>query len=278
MSWPTLIESKRVIDWSWFQNSGWPFYKPFDVEAFLLEHLEVEAAILRFCWPDGSPDKHYPYYYDEFTRLRVPVMGYGWPNSNYPVTRTMDHWKAAMGDRVPKVVFSDWEETDALQGTKGQLTDLMRNHDAGVSLAFPGIIHGNYSRAHWLDQHIIPSDWLRQQLWWLAHWIYPPPEFNRQAKSFSELDGLLPIDNNFTPFRGNLVQIPADKVVGWQASSKFAIVPRGTSDGGYFKRSFLDPIFGQEPPPPPPPDEGPIPIELLFPAGKAEVTITELEV
>lgn len=270
MAWPRLDKSRRTIDWSWFNAKGWLIRKPLDVEEYLARHA-VEVAVLRFCWPSGAPDPYYPIYFDAFQAAGIPVMGYGWPNGKVSLLQTMENWKRALGDRVPEVLWSDWEEADVLDHlNQAALGDWIYRHNEQVDLTFSSI-HGNYSRAYWLDEQVgRKSAWLDALLWWLAHWIWPP-YLGRQAQSFVELDALLPIDNNFTPFRGNIVKLPEARVVGWQATSKLD----GHGDGGYFKRSFIDPIFNGEEPPPPP---VPISVDLSYPVGALDVTLTEVEV
>jgi hypothetical protein len=199
-------------------------------------------------------DKHYAHYYDGFTRNGKKVMGYGWGNGQKSVAAVMEDWKRALGERIPVVIFKDWEEASVFQGlTPSRMTDLIRATEDAAMLNFD-VGHGNYSRANWLDNRVVAGDWIHELLWWLAHWIYPP-SLGRQARAFVELDLCLPIDNSFTPYRGSIVKLKESKVGGWQASSRLQIVPRGTSDGGYFLKTFLDKYFGGGPPPGPGPEE-----------------------
>lgn len=270
MPWPK--ECERYVDWSFYQNHGWPLYKPFDIDAFCAAHPEVDGAVLRFCWPNGSVDQNYTHNYDGFVRNGKRVMGYGWPNPQKHVSFVMEDWKKALGERIPKVIFKDWEEASTFVGkTNGQLTDCMKATEFAAKVAFPDSVHGNYSRAAWIDKRIIVGDWFHTLIWWLAHWIYPPPDFKNQATSFSELDALLPIDNNFTPYRGKSIR--KDNVIGWQLSSKGLIVPRGTSDMDYFLLDFTDPIFNGGTPPPPPPEK--TEIEVKYNPDDAVIKLTE---
>lgn len=251
MPWPALAECERFIDWSWYQNHGGLLRKPFDVNAFCDAHPEVDGAVIRFCWPSGAVDKHYAHYYDGFKANGKKVMGYGWANGMKAVADTMEDWKTALGDRIPVVIGKDWEEASVFAGmNRGSMTDLIKASHELAQITFPDSEHMDYSRASWLDVHVLAGDWINDRLWWLAHWIYPAPDFADMAKSFAEIDTMLPIDNNFTPYRGRIVNIPLSQVIGWQVGSRFEIVPRGTSDGGYFLKSFLDQHFGEGPPPP----------------------------
>jgi hypothetical protein len=280
MAWPELSRCERFVDWSWFQNKGWPLHQPFDVDAFCRDHPEVDGAVLRFCWPSGAKDEHYDHYFDGFQRNGKKVLGYGWPNPTKSVTSVMNDWMRALGSRIPPALFSDWEETGTFNGkTKAQITEHLRVMHLEARQAFPDQAHGMYSRAAWLDAHIIVADWFHEIRWWLAHWPFPPPDFNDQASTFAELDAMLPIDNGFTPFRGSAVKIRQENVVGWQASSRLAIVPNGRSDGGYFLKSYLLPLFQDDDDdtiPLPPPDVQPIPIRLEVPAGRTEVEVVEV--
>ena len=266
MPWPSLAESYRITDWSYFQAKD-VLNRPYDIDLYCNEHPEVDGAVLRFCWPDGTKDQKYDHYYDGFTANGKIVMGYGWPNVWRTVQRVVDDWLKAMGNRVPKVIFGDWEEASSITGASAaKITDHMKALNVEKHNRIP-VVHGEYSRAGWLDGNVIASAEIRALNWWLAHWIYPPPDFKDEAKSFSELDALLPIDNNFTPYRGKIVLIPEASVKGWQATHTLTM-PRGSLDGGYFKRSFIDPIyFPQQPPQPPQP-----PAEKAIVKVKATVT------
>jgi hypothetical protein len=275
MSWPK--ECKRFVDWSFFQSKNY-LGQAIDVDQFCKDHPEVDGAVLRFVWPSGYKDQKYDHYYDGFTNNGKMVMGYGWPNPKKSVANVIDDWEAALGKRVPKAMFGDWEEVSTFDGkSPAQLTDHMRALHVEKSSRFPTVIHGEYSRAAWLDKHIIGNAFTRALNWWLAHWIYPPPDFRDEASSFSELDALLPIDNNFTPWRGKVILIPVESVVGWQASHVLDILPRGKSDGGYFTNAFLDLVFNggtTEPEPEPEPTEK-AEIEVKVTKGEADIKVVE---
>ena len=255
MPWPILTLSGKAVDWSWYQNDGIdPYYRPFDVDAFCSAHPYIEFAIIRAVWPNGTTDQHYAHYYDGFYKNGVRVAAYLWPNPQKTIPAMIADWKRALGDRIPKLLVYDYEEATTFIGkTASQLTSLMTSVWGAVPLAFPDQVHINYSRGSWLNARIIQGSWINEIRWWLAHYIYPKPDVALQAKSFAELDALLPIGNNFTPYRGTL--ITEANVIGWQFSSKGALVPRGSSDMDYFLRSFLDPIYQDAPPPPPPPPQ-----------------------
>ncbi len=273
MPWPALSECYRFVDWSWYQNKGPAgLYRPFDVARFCAEHPEFDGAVLRFVWPNGAVDKHYAHYYDGWMAENKIVMGYGWPNPTKSAVSVVQDWKRALGERIPKVIWGDWEEASTFEGkTKGQLTSHMRALYDAKKTYLQDVVHGEYSRAGWLDQRIEALAEIRAYLWWLAHWIYPPPDFKDQAEQINELDVLLPIDNNFTPYRGKVILIPVEKVKGWQGSSRGKIVPRGTSDMGYMLRSFVDPIYNGGTPPPPAPEKAIVEVKATVTQGNAEI-------
>jgi hypothetical protein len=271
MSWVSLNDSVRTTDWSYFQYDR--AYRAHDIDKFCSDHPEVGAAVVRFCWPSGVKDARYDHYYDGFTRNGKIVMGYGWPNPRKSVGRVIDDWMDAMGDRVPKVILGDWEDVSTFEGkSPAQLADHMKalNHEKHFRL--PDVVHGEYSRGGWLDLNMLMSAETRAYNWWLAHWPWGAPDFKDQAHTFSEMDAWLPIDNNFTPYRGRIALIPESSVVGWQATSQLDYLSRGWLDGGYFKDSFLNPIFGggATPPDPPDPTEKAI-VEVKVVQGEAEI-------
>lgn len=286
MPWPELQECERWVDWSWYQNHGLlalPPRKPFDVDAFLDAHPYIEGAIIRAVWPNGSPDQHYAHYHDGFLRNGRRVAAYLWPNPRKSVAGQVEDWKRALGDRVPKLIGFDYEESSTFQGISNQqLTTLMRTIADGFDGWFPDQqTMQKYSRGSWLDERIIPGPWMGELFWWFAHWIFPQPDVRRQARSFAEIDSLLPIDNGFTPFRGRTTGIPPEMVVAWQFSSRLEIVPNGTSDGDYLLKSFTRQVYdGPAPPPDPDPDPDPgqrLSIEVRVPQGKVDVTVTEVD-
>lgn len=273
MPWPTLNECERWVDWSWYQKDL--LNRPFDVDSFLELHSEVEGAFIRAIWPGGAKDSKYGHYYDGFKKNGRKVAAYLWANPNKSFSRVMDDWEAALGDRVPPLLGRDWEEQSGYSGKSDQfVTDNMKGTIEAAEMRFPNAVWIDYSRAGWLDSRIIHGSWMDKLIYWMAHWLYPPPGFNRQAEAFSEVDALLPISNNFTPWRGRNHGITIAQVKGWQISSRGKIVPRSTSDMDYFLKSFLDPIYGDgNGQPPTQPD--PIPVEVRVPAGKATVTVIE---
>jgi hypothetical protein len=189
MPWPAADQNEQWVDWSWFNNHGWralPPYKPFDVDKFCALHPECEGAVLRFVWPSGKPDQHYAHYYDGFTRNGKKVAGYGWAHPFKPVADVMESWKVALGERVPKLIGTDYEDVTDWNPTKAQWTSTLQSTWEAQQLTFPNAAHMSYSRASWLDLHIIPGDWFHDILWWLAHWIFPP-SLNRQARHWNEI-------------------------------------------------------------------------------------------
>lgn len=265
------------MDWSWFNNHGWralPPYKPFDVDKFCAEHPEVEGAVIRFLWPSGKVDKHYAHYYDGFTRNGKKVAGYGWAHPFKTVADVMESWKVALGDRVPKLIGGDYEDVTDWNPTKTRWTNTLQNTWEAQQVTFPDSAHMSYSRGSWLDDHIITGPWFRDIKWWLAHWIYPVTT-GKQAAHWREIDELLPIDNDWTPFRGRVVKIKQENVIGWQGSEQGAIVPRSYSDLDWMLKSFIAPIYNGGVPPVPP-GLDPVPVEVVVPADKTTVTVREV--
>lgn len=273
MSWPKLSDCIRYVDLSYFQNQGWPLHKPFDVDVFCAENPEVELAIVRFIWPGGAPDRHYAHYHDGFQRNGVWTAGYGWGNPTKTVTAVMEDWRAALGDRVPPLVARDWEEASTFTGVSDRaVTDHMKAMVQACPVAFPSVEAWlDYSRGRWIDDRVLAGPWFQDLDWWLAHWIYPP-NLGRQAYGFAETDPLLPVGNDFTPYRGQHVAQKAVKA--WQISSWGKLNPFPRIDFGYALRSYVEPVFtGQAPEPDPEPD--PVPVEVRVPAGKVTVTVKE---
>lgn len=251
MPWPDENLCVRGVDWSWFQNDGSDLHRPFDVDAFCIAHPDIELAIIRAVWPNGVTDPHYVHYFDGFTRNGKRVAAYLWPNPQKTIPAMFADWKRALGDRVPKLLAYDYEEATTFIGkTSSQLTVLMRSVWEAAPQNFPSQVHMNYSRGSWLNARIIQGTWINDMRWWLAHYIYPKPDVALQAKSFAEIDALLPIGNSFTPYRGNMIL--QEQVIGWQISSKGQIVPNGTSDMDYLLKSFVASVYGVEVPPPSP--------------------------
>lgn len=284
MSWPNLEGSVKAVDLSWYQNTGWPLRKPFDVDLFCAENPDVELAIVRVNWPGGSPDQHFAHYYDGFERNGVKTLAYVWSNVNHTIQQIEANWKRALDGREPKALLPDHETWSGNENaSKLVLTrDLHRSVELAERLFSGEVVvktsSNPYSRGGWLDAHIIPSAQVDGYKWWLAHYPYPPQYGgNRQVTSFDEMDPLLPIDNNFTPWRGRVHSIPSENVVGWQFSSKGALEGAlGSIDLNYFRRSFVETLFDEQPPEPPePPPAEKVPVEIVVPAGKVNVTITE---
>ena len=253
MAWPDESLCERWVDWSWYQNDATDLHRPFDVDTFCAAHPYVAGAVIRAVWPDGSPDKQYPHYFDGFTRNGKKVAAYVWPNPRKTTALMVEDWRRGLGERIPKLIGYDYEEAATFAGTNPtQRTSLLRASWAAGLAAFPGPAHINYSRGNWLTANIIVGDWIHEMKWWMAHYIYPDQVEPLKATHWTEVDRMLPIDNGFTPGRG---PIHVENVVAWQFSSGGMIVPRGTSDMDYFLKSFVDPIYGGTQPPLPPLDD-----------------------
>ena len=281
MSWPEASASELWVDWSWFNNHGPKLFgkshKPFDVDAFMELHPETEGAIIRALWPSGLKDPHYDFYYDGFKRNGVHVAAYLWPNPRKSLNAMIEDFKRALGDRMPPLLGYDYEDTSTFEGKSNrELSSLMDRLWDRVHLEWPNSTHVNYSRASWLDAHINTGPWFHEIKWWLAHWIYPPGLGSRQARHWDEINAVLPIDNDWTPWRGSRVRIRLENVVAWQGSAQGKIVPKGYSDLDWFLKSFVGPIYNGGELPPPPPDPELLPIEVVVPARKTIVTVTEV--
>ena len=272
MPWPDETLCERWVDWSYYQNDGSLLHRPFDVDAFCAAHPDIQGAIIRAVWPEGTTDQHYAHYYDGFTRNGLKVAAYLWPNPQKLVPQVVEDWRRGLGDRVPKLIGYDYEEASTFVGASNSLvtSTLRASWEAGQAV-FPGAVHINYSRGSWLDARVTGGDWLNTMRWWLAHYVYPVPDLAQTATSFEQIDARLPIDNGFTPSRGKYIRV--ENVVMWQFTSRLTIVPKGTSDGDYMLTSFSREVFGGAPPPPPEPK---LPIEIRVPAGKTDVTVTEI--
>lgn len=277
MPWPKLHHLGKAIDISWWQNQGWPFYTPMDLAAVLAANPQVELVIMRAVWPDGSKDQHYDGFYDAASSAGRRVSAYLWPNPVRTLSQVIEDWKRALGDRVPPLIGVDYEESSTFEGvTKGHLTTRLRDAYEAVETTFDATAM-NYSRANWLDGHILAGDWVGAMNWWLAHWIYPPT-LNRQAQNYAEVDALLPIDNSWTPYRGGVIKIPEANVVGWQFTSQGRLSPWTKNlDLDYFKRTFLSEVYGSsgDDPEPPPDEPELVPVELRVPKDRVTVTVTE---
>lgn len=275
MPWPTIAESIKAIDISYYQNNGGLTRQPFDVDAFVAANPDVGLVIIRALWPGGSPDPHYPHYFDGFTRNGVRVAAYLWPADP-------SKWLAALGDRVPKLIGSDHEDWSGNSDmTPAQLTAELHRTQDNLRLSFPAatvLAKTPYSRGSWLDANIQPSTRVNEYDWWLAHYPYPPYlGGTRQATSFAELDSMLPIDNGFTPYRGRVHNITPDKVKGWQASSRGQLPGiKGAVDLGYWLRSFVAGVYDEpEQPTPPPTDRPKVEVTVKFNLSEVDVTMTQ---
>jgi hypothetical protein len=274
MTWPLADQSERWVDWSWYQNDGTLFHRPFDVDAFCAAHPYVEGAVIRAVWPDGTPDKHYPHYYDGFERNGKKLAAYLWPNPRKTIATMVDDWKRGLGDRVPKLLGYDYEEASTFVGkTNQELTSLMRASWEAAHQHFPAQSHVNYSRGSWLVSRIVAGDWIHVMKWWMAHYIYPDQVLPLLAAHWSEVDAMLPISNTFTPGRG---PVRVENVVAWQFSSGGKIVPNGTSDMDYFLKTYVALVYGQPMPPPPPPPASDLPLFLRQRAGQLDGVATAL--
>jgi len=269
MPWPSLDQNERWVDWSWYQNDGTTQHKPFDVDVFCRNHPEVDGAIIRAVWPDGSTDQHYEHYYDGFLRNGKKVGAYLWPNPQKTIANMLKDWNTALSGRLPKLLAYDWEEASTFLGkSNAQLTSLMQSLWAALPGFYGEQTHIFYSRGSWLDSRITVGEWFHSIKFWLANYIYPDDNPPLMATHWSEIDKFLPIDNGFTPRRG---PVKVENVVGWQFSSFGKIVPNGTSDMDYFLKSFVGPIYG-EPVPVPSPK---VPIEIRASLDKVDIRIVD---
>jgi hypothetical protein len=245
MSWPTLAKSIKYTDWSWYQHqddgTAW------DPAEFVELHPEIDLYILRACWPSGAVDPHFTTYYDGFEATGKKVGAYVWPNTNKPIAETKEDWKVALDGRVPRLLIEDFENHKGNAGVdpKALTYNARVSLEAGQAM-FPNSTVAPYTRGYWWDANILHG-WEGDYEFMLAHYPYLVYDLDldkwRLAHTFEESDPCLPVDNNFTPYRGKNVQL--EQVIGWQLSHHgvFAPINNGRLDFGYFRREIVERIY-----------------------------------
>src|SRR3989304_6283702 len=159
MPWPSLDQNERWVDWSWYQKEV--SEQPFDVDVFCRNHPEVEGAIVRAVWPDGSVDQKFAHYYDGFQRNGKKVAAYLWPNPQKTIANMVKDWNTALSGRLPKLLAYDWEEASTFLGkSNAQLTSLMQSLWAALPGFYGEQTHIFYSRGSWLDFRITAGELL----------------------------------------------------------------------------------------------------------------------
>lgn len=251
--WPSLAECVKATDWSWYQNLGPDHdHRPQDAEAFVEQNPEVDLYIIRAVWPNGAPDKHFPYYYDTFYDAGKRVAVYLWPNPTKSIPTTIENWKRALDGRDPPLMVEDYELKWFKQAA--ELTANARGTLSAAQQEWPLAWHMPYSRGYWWDANMLHG-WEQDYKFWLAHYPYFTynPRLGKwvQASNFAEVDYKLPISNNFTPYMGKTIQ--PNQVVGWQLSEKGVFAPLTCKlDFGYWKKAFVDQAFNYDVPIPEP--------------------------
>jgi hypothetical protein len=256
MSWPEKSSVVNATDWSYFQqiNQHTP-PRIIPIESFCAANPTLEVFILRACWPSGLPDPLYPLYYDALTAAGKKVAAYLWPNVTKKIGVTEENWKAALGDRVPKLLMLDFEEP-RYGATKDQLTDNADDSLEALAALYPGRHVIGYCRANWWEAFInrkIEAHWK----WILAQYPLPFPDGEggfRQYRTHAELAKHLPIGNSFTPYMGKTGRFTHANVIGWQFS-EYGYLPGWTRrlDLDSLKRDFVLQVFGEVAPTPPVP-------------------------
>lgn len=270
MTWPAIDKIVETIDWSWYNNQGPDHdYLPYDVDEFVDKNPNVHVIILRTNWPRGGKDAHFQYYFDGFTRRDKKVLIYFWSSPHLTMEQNKENWKRALDGRKVKGAVKDVELTWNL-GKTALTVHETRALDAADE--FFGYEVDTYSRAGFIDASLEFGSWLGSRKIIVAHYplFFPCGNTWRQAYNHAEVNSLLPIDNNFTPYLGHNLQ--KDKVVGWQFSCKGKL--SGTTSGtdlDYLTREYVMSKFPNEIQQP----ADKLPIELILPKDKIDLTVTE---
>lgn len=247
MSWSAIDQCEEWIDWSWYNNQGPDYdYVPYDVDEFIDKNPNIRGAILRINWPSGKPDAHFQYYYDAFTRRGVKVLIYFWTSPLISLNKNFEYCKQSLDGRKVYGAIKDIELHWNMDRTT--LTTYEQSALGGADKFF-GVQVDVYSRAYFINDYMVCGSWLTERNIIVANYklFFRIPGTNkwRQAENHTEMNGLLPIDNNFTPYLGSC--IPEKKVAGWQFSEKLKL-PGTTSgsDGDYLKKWYVNSKFDIE--------------------------------
>lgn len=262
MAWPVVGELIKAVDVSYWQR-GWQSNPPFDVSEFVDRNPEVEFVYPRAASSWRAIDIDFAHYYDGFQDQGLRVAPYVNMNPYYSVAQMIETWKAAFRDRKPKMALLDCETSAGKSGEECM---------AWIYACLNEV-------RNWLPEtkwNIYTADW-----WWsprvtdeyiakfadeqfvVAHYpnfVQEPDGDWRQAEHWSEVDDLLPIDNNFTPLLPK--GVTPRKCKGWQFSERGKLHPVHDAGGqpridlNYFKRNYILKVFGEadeEPEPTPTP-------------------------
>jgi len=275
MSWPALTELVKAIDVSKHQNSTWddPDPTPGRINWSVLHaaHPEIQIAMIRLAGSSSGIDPDFAYNYSEAEGVEMKPIPYVNINPGLSLATLASWWRMGLGTRQPKCLMLDCE-TDQGQPA-ATITTHVKACDAQLGNLRPDAAHLTYSAGWWWDGKIVHG-WEGGLRLIVAHYPYLVPVGSdyRVAYTFEEADRCLPIGNNFTPrlCKGTTTE----QTVGWQFTSKgrlSGIVPPADLD--YFKRWWVDEIFGTPAPPSP---AGPVPVEIRYPAGAIILTTTEV--
>jgi hypothetical protein len=278
MPFPGTSELVRALDISWYQGVAGLLRRPIDMTEFCRLNPDIDLFVIHANWNNGNPDGYFDDYYDALTDLGKRVGAYVWPNVTKSVSATVNDWKRALGDRQPRLLGLDLERTKENSGaTPKQINANFAACLEALNTWWPESERLPYSRGNLIDAWLDGGDWMHEVKWWLAHYI-SPPHLGRKAVSFEEIEGILPIDNNFTPYRSRLLGV--EEVAGWQFSDTVKLPGyKGSLDADLFLADFVHSVYDDEDPPAPPapPDPGPEPVavQVIVPAGRATVSVTE---
>lgn len=284
MAWPSLALSTKVIDVSKYQNlksnTADPAPGRIDYVELANEHPEIKLVISRAAGSWSGIDPDFEHNYDESRRAGFLQAPYVNINPAKRASELNDWWERAIDDRDPQLIVLDCETTGGK--TRAQITAHIQERLEWLRRTYPNARVIIYT-ADWWWRPNVAHGWEGQEIVWAAHYVFFVQDPNgkwRQAWSFEESDPFLPISNSFTP-RTPLGFAPAN-VRGWQLSDKMIIHPISKAprelprvDGDYFYTAFIDETFKLEPPDEPTPAD-PVPIEISYPAGQAEIKIVEV--
>lgn len=286
MSWPALEFNVKGIDASIYQNllrnTSEPEAGRIDWYELATQNPEIKVGIVRATGSSSGIDPDFQYNFDEGSEAGFDMGVY----LNMSPTRSIDWlmknwWKPAIGDRNPKLIVFDTESRHGK--SKAVCTTHIQDGLGALTTEWPEAEIWDYTGAWWWNPNV-EHGWEANVRFWLGHYPHFVQESDgswRQAYHFSEVDGILPIHNNFTPRLPFGVGI--HQVMAFQFSEKGILVPITQApkltprvDLNYILLTAYNRIWGDGEGPVPEPDPDPVPVEIRIPAGKAVVTVTEV--